>query len=650
MEEKRYTFAKRYLQVKSKASYEIWCKEGRSKKVTITDAEDGDLYVFMRRDFLYSHSDTTITMCHLLFRGENLESLEIEESDFLPNFTTKAEFIEHKEDNKEYEEQNEKDKEEINKAFEEHKTEFEEHKTDNERLFNLNNKAHIEIRNLIQQHVSNYHSVKTTWSNLKELKTNSQLKPGKWYCITDYICVTNSTITTIKSGGHSFSILVLATSENTLSETAFATKPSETIEVEHQIGNRIIVTEEANPNYTHFQYCNLDAWELKYCLDNDQTRFPWCGSDDDGGKGVIYYMEDEFGNKCDYDFKNILMLRYEVTASTDSEFSFNVSRIFTRKTTRANWTVDTTNNYYFYTFSFCASSDLTNLQDLSVMDGISSKAFYGNEFYSIDKTDTNLQPSCMIICPSGSNTITLSGLTTNLYNNKSLSGFKNNTFNCLGSTSDATNKTNSFGNNCYSNTFGYANDNNLFGDGNYNNSFGDNNNGNLFGKDNYSNLFIYNNAFNLFGDGNYSNSFGMLNTYNSFGNRNNNNSFVDDNNNNSFGNNNSSNSFSNSNSSNSFGNSNSSNSFGNNNSNNSFGNYNLSNSFGNYNSSNSFGNKNGSILFNNSNFDNSFGNDNIYWKVGSSSACFGCFIGNYIQGTSSSYRTIDGKTRVQYWS
>jgi hypothetical protein len=48
---------------------------------------------------------------------------------------------------------------------------------------------------------------------------------------------------------------------------------------------------------------NASAWELKYCLDNDTTRFAW--ADEENGKGVIYYMKDEKNNECPYDFKNI---------------------------------------------------------------------------------------------------------------------------------------------------------------------------------------------------------------------------------------------------------------------------------------------------------------------------------------------------------
>lgn len=149
----------------------------------------------------------------------------------------------------------------------------------------------------------------------------------------------------------------------------------------------------------HFANSNLPAWEIKYCLDNDKTRFAWaCGDEqmivnldsgysngrpltrqptadgnyddnddpvyegyhyawgtqedvDDGdttnfwysqnevltngetvidgfgqlatveigngGKGVIYYMKDEWGNECPYDFKNIQFKRYKVTEATN---------------------------------------------------------------------------------------------------------------------------------------------------------------------------------------------------------------------------------------------------------------------------------------------------------------------------------------------
>ena len=66
-------------------------------------------------------------------------------------------------------------------------------------------------------------AVETTYSELKALRDNSQLIPGCWYRITDYVTTVNeSAITDAISAGHQFDILVLATSANTLSEEARA--------------------------------------------------------------------------------------------------------------------------------------------------------------------------------------------------------------------------------------------------------------------------------------------------------------------------------------------------------------------------------------------------------------------------------------------
>ena len=57
----------------------------------------------------------------------------------------------------------------------------------------------------------------------------------------------------------------------------------------------------------YFDSYKLNSWEVKYCLDNDTNRFAL--ADSENGKGVIYYMKDEFGNECSYDFKNIMFKR-----------------------------------------------------------------------------------------------------------------------------------------------------------------------------------------------------------------------------------------------------------------------------------------------------------------------------------------------------
>lgn len=194
-----------------------------------------------------------------------------------------------------------------------------------------------------------------TYSELVSLRDNDDLVPGKLYRITDYQCTTTDTHTA--SAGHQFDIIVVASDESHLNENAYAAQHSDD---------------------TYFANSNLDAWELKYSLDNNNDRFTWANngvavrlilndvfydrypSEDDTsfvyglcwknenndklyssvenpelddmrvslnspsntfnkhitdtlttpvGKGVIYYMKDEFGNECSYDFKNIQFYR-----------------------------------------------------------------------------------------------------------------------------------------------------------------------------------------------------------------------------------------------------------------------------------------------------------------------------------------------------
>ena len=130
--------------------------------------------------------------------------------------------------------------------------------------------------------------ISITYANLKNLRDTSTLIPGMQYRITDYECTTAQADTSI--AGHVFDIIVTADSETELNENARAAYHS---------------------GDTYFQTCDLDAWELKYCLENDTDRFAW--ADATNGKGVVYYMKDEWSNECSYDFKNILFKRWEVT-------------------------------------------------------------------------------------------------------------------------------------------------------------------------------------------------------------------------------------------------------------------------------------------------------------------------------------------------
>ena len=149
----------------------------------------------------------------------------------------------------------------------------------------LEDKPTSEIAGKVDQAISK------TYAQLKAMRDGGTLKPGQWYRITDYTCTTTQAET--RSADNVFDILVLALTNNELSETAFAT---------HHAGD------------TYFANSNLAAWELKYCLDNDTNRFAW--ADGTNGKGVIYWMKDEWNNECPYDFKNIQFAVRQLTGSS----------------------------------------------------------------------------------------------------------------------------------------------------------------------------------------------------------------------------------------------------------------------------------------------------------------------------------------------
>lgn len=103
--------------------------------------------------------------------------------------------------------------------------------------------------------------------------------------------------------------------------------------------------------YDYFTDANLPAWEIKYSLDNDDTRFAW--ADTENGKGVIYYMKDEWDNECHYDFKNIMFKR---NAEWFTEHDDWCQSIFGESIDYDKW---------FYTFTWIDENGET--QDLSLI-------------------------------------------------------------------------------------------------------------------------------------------------------------------------------------------------------------------------------------------------------------------------------------------
>lgn len=93
-----------------------------------------------------------------------------------------------------------------------------------------------------------------TYAELKNLRDTSSLVPGMQYRITDYHCSTTQMDTS--TADNQFDIIVTADSSTILNENARAAKHTDS-------------------STDYFAKCNLEAWELKYCLDNDKERFAW---------------------------------------------------------------------------------------------------------------------------------------------------------------------------------------------------------------------------------------------------------------------------------------------------------------------------------------------------------------------------------------
>ena len=170
---------------------------------------------------------------------------------------------------------------------------------------------------------------------LLDLRGKGKLKPGQFYRITDYVTTTSQANT--RSAGKLFDVIVLALTNDTLAERAWAC---------HRDGS------------TDFQNSHLEAWQIWYCLDNDTSRFDWAFPTSGGGKGVIYRMIDEFGNDRPYDFKNIQFYR-----QWDSSGS--------------SWSIISSSNIGTpcYTFSSSGNGSTTSFTDMSLL---ASNKIYSN--------------------------------------------------------------------------------------------------------------------------------------------------------------------------------------------------------------------------------------------------------------------------------
>ena len=320
-------------------------------------------------------------------------------------------------------------------------------------------------------------AVAITYADLKALRQAETLVPGTWYRITNYSCTTTEQNTQATS--NAFDILVHADDESHLNENAFAA---------HHDGD------------TYFANCKLEAWELKYCLDNDTNRFAW--ADDTNGTGVVYWMKDEWDNEAPYDFKNIQFQR---------PLSYGV---YDERGT----------NTYVFTFNSYSTGTNSDATVLAATDNkvkccnnvISERRSTSGDYKMLLNDNVFLNVYSQIsgyICSNNN-------LGFGSYSNTFGSNIQNNTFGdyCSDNTFGNNCVRNTFGNNCIENTFGNECYNNTFGNGVNHNTFGNNVSYNTFGNNCGSNTFGNNCGGNTFGNYFQNNTFGNSCSSNTFGN------------------------------------------------------------------------------------------------------------------------------------
>lgn len=156
--------------------------------------------------------------------------------------------------------------------------------------------------------------IETTWRELYDAMYSKSLVAGTQYRITDFVTTCNSAGSTsnviTSSAEHQFDIIVTADNANTLNTNA-----------------RVCLHDRD----TYFAGSKLSEWVIKYDINNDKSKYQWANPLN--GKGVIYYMCDEFGNECPYDFKNILFddcYTFHVSSSK-TDFSLNGAYCFENK-------------------------------------------------------------------------------------------------------------------------------------------------------------------------------------------------------------------------------------------------------------------------------------------------------------------------------
>ena len=293
--------------------------------------------------------------------------------------------------------------------------------------------------------------VSVTYQELVALRDGSRLVPGMQYRITDYVC-TVANDAEAQAVSHPYDIIVTADDAGTLNENARA------------------CLHEGDTYYSaEGSVADLTAWELKYCLDNDTSRFAW--ADTANGKGVVFWLKDEHGNECPYDFKQIQFKRYKITACEKAPNlvgTWSVPDI-------ENITIDAEDYIWAFTFSYITGKETEDqgIDDWSVIQHgkyVTQDNVIATRFIPGGEIDFNTTFEKSVL-----NNIVWTGydLTGKGGVEPGIAPIANTFGNDCGY--------NTFGNDCGSNTFGNDCGSNTFGNNCWSNTFGNNCRSNTFG-------------------------------------------------------------------------------------------------------------------------------------------------------------------------
>ena len=399
--------------------------------------------------------------------------------------------------------------------------------------------------------------VEITYSEIKALANGSQLIPGCLYRITDYVTKINGVYDLsavagqtayapyCKSAEHAFDLIVTAIDESTLDEHAVATQ---------------------HEGDTYFANNDLEAWDIKYTIENDPTKYMW--ADATNGKGVIFHMRDEYGNEAGYDFKNLLVLAYALTGRDGYEGDLAYDASKQPKRYGSSYAVFNVFGEYlesgsyappFDKYDFAVGANILGIIQFSEITDTFLTTFNAGLYYTFDVLSSDLtthtdgslnnsygrvignviEPCTDVLYTFLNRSSSPMGLNCTIFENFDVSSNYRNAFNhisgnaymnifgdsCFGNDVGEFAYGNVFGNECNSNTFGDSCNSNTLGSGCEYNIFKANGKLNTFGRYCFyntfgscsSNVFGDNCNFNTFGDGCESNRFGNSCGSNIFG-------------------------------------------------------------------------------------------------------------------------------------